>query len=267
MNQIAAATVVLGVIGFAFSLLLAVLNRKLQVKEDPDVERILKLLPGLNCGACGFSSCRAYAQASVEKPEIFHGCRAAEDKSNTQIAKILGNEKKIGQKEEQVVVCLCGAGEKDKKTSSGYQGLKNCQSAHLLGGALDCTYGCLAFGDCQKACPTGAIVIKNKKVQIEREKCILCGKCQDVCPRNLFAIIPKKDIGNYFVACQNKDTLKEVKDVCGRGCIACGVCTKIENSPYCLAENLSRINYEKAKEKEPLEKGKNKCPTKCIDSF
>ncbi|MCF7877447.1 MAG: RnfABCDGE type electron transport complex subunit B [Candidatus Omnitrophica bacterium] len=265
MAQVIAATIVFGLIGLAFSLLLSFLNRKLKVPDDPRVKEILNILPGLNCGACGFSSCKAYAQAIVEDPSKMKGCRPGGDQVNKKVAKAIGKKENLKKQKKMLVVCSCGAEEKDKKTTHNYQGLKNCQSAHITGGAIDCVYGCLGFGDCQEACPVGAITLKNNKVYIDQKKCILCGKCIKACSRNLFKIIPAKELGNYFIACNNKDQLKEVKDVCNRGCITCGICTKVEDSPYELVDNLSRINYKNIKNKKSLEEGKNKCPTNCID--
>jgi electron transport complex protein RnfB len=43
---------VLGVL-FGFGLVIAA--RKLHVKEDPRLERVLEALPGINCGSCGYS--------------------------------------------------------------------------------------------------------------------------------------------------------------------------------------------------------------------
>lgn len=268
MGQILAATIIFGSIGLIFSLLLAFLNQKLKVTEDPQAKKILDKLPGLNCGACGFSSCRAYAQAAVKKPEIFRGCRPAGDDTNEKIAKLLGLQKSLKKEKKSILICNCQAEEDEKKITSLYLGIKTCQAAHSTGGALDCLYGCLGFGDCKEACPANAITIKRKKVYINQKKCILCGKCIRACPRRLFQVIPRqKDKRNYFIACQNKDKLKEVKDVCSRGCITCGLCARIENSPYRIEENLARIDYKRAGQIKLLEAGKNKCPTKCIDAI
>ncbi len=268
MRQVVIATIAFGLIGLFFSLLLAFLNQKLKVSEDPRVKKVLAMLPGLNCGACGFSSCRAYAQAAVERPQIFQGCRPVDDKDNKKISELLGQKELPDKKTKKLLICVCGAEAEEKKVSTLYRGLKNCRAAEITGGALDCLYGCLGFGDCQKVCPTGAVTIKNKKVYIDLKKCLLCGKCIKACPRRLFKVIPRqKNIKNYFVACQNKDKLKEVRDVCSRGCIACGLCARVEGSPYRIEENLARIDYGRAGVKKPLEEGKNKCPPKCIDAI
>lgn len=266
MRQIAIATLVFGLIGLAFSLLLAFLNRKLRIPENPKVKKILDMLPGLNCGACGFSSCRTYAQAVAEDSEKYQSCRPAGDGANQKISELLGKKKVREKNLKKVLICACIADADEKKVSSDYQGLKSCQAAQITGGALDCFYGCLGFGDCQKICPTGAIAVKEKKVYIDSKKCFFCGRCIKTCPRNLFKIIPiKEDLKkNYYIACQNKDKLREVKDVCSRGCIGCALCTKVTDSPYKMHQNLPRINYSENTNDESLKQGMDRCPTKCI---
>jgi len=163
------------------------------------------------------------------------------------------------------VVCHCGAEAKEKKSSSVYQGPPTCRAADITGGVIDCVWGCLGLGDCIKACPTEALTLKNGKIYVDNNKCTACGQCVKVCPRNLFEIVPfKKEIALYCVACNNKEKVAAVKKVCARGCIGCGICTKVAESPYCLKENLSYIDHKKALKRKPLEEGKNKCPTKCI---
>lgn len=265
MSQVLAATAIFSLIGLTFALLLSFLNQKLKINENPLVNKVAGLLPGLNCGACGFSSCRAYAVAAIENLNNLKNCRPAGGQANNQIAALLGQKKgKLAPKEE-IIICQCGAEKKDKKVSSDYRGLKNCLSAAINGGALDCPYGCFGFGDCQKACPSQAITIKNKKVFIDYQKCFLCQKCLQACPRALLKIIPKDALPAYFIACQNQDSAKETRAVCSRGCIACGICAKPNNSPYRIENNLSQINYLQKSQNQLLSDGKNKCPTKCIE--
>ncbi|UCC94810.1 MAG: hypothetical protein JSW40_08355 [Candidatus Omnitrophota bacterium] len=63
MNIVLVAVAVLGITGLLFSMLLSLLSRRLKVEEDSRIRSILEVLPGLNCGACGFSGCRAFAEA------------------------------------------------------------------------------------------------------------------------------------------------------------------------------------------------------------
>ncbi|MBU0693972.1 MAG: 4Fe-4S dicluster domain-containing protein [Candidatus Omnitrophica bacterium] len=268
MKEVQASLLVLGLTGFSFSLLLAFLSKKLKVKEDARIEKILSILPGLNCGACGVSGCRVFAQAVVKEGKIFSGCLPAGEGMNKEIAKALGIETSV-VKRKSVAVCRCGADDKEKKVSCLYQGPKTCKAADLIGGAIDCLYGCFGFGDCEAVCPPGAITVAKGKVYVDIEKCIGCGKCLPACPSNLFELLPLAENLDtyYYIACNNREKGVNVKKVCSRGCIACGICTKGENSPFYLKDNLAFIEYKKIVENEPLEEAKNKCPTKCIMKF
>ncbi len=266
MNKITIAILVLGLMGFFFSLLLALLSKKLKVEEDPQTARVLDLLPGLNCGACGFSGCRAYAETAIKECDVFNGCLPAGTEVNKTIAELLGITGCVSS-HKQVAICRCGAKKGEKKASSRYIGPNTCKSAHLTGGVIDCIYGCIGFGDCLEVCPMGAITLLDQCIHIDIEKCTGCGKCLKSCPRNLFEIVPlseTKSIDLYSVACSNTEKALAIKKVCSHGCIGCGICVRVENSPYYLKDNLSLIDYKKTDHPEALEQGKNKCPTKCI---
>jgi len=257
------AILTLGLTGLAFSILLSLLSKKLKIEEDPRVETVLEALPGLNCGACGFSGCRAYAAAVVKEQQIFSGCLPGGTEVNEKIAKIAGAQN-IETKDHKKAVCRCGAQTNEKKQSSIYNGPATCKSSHITGGVIDCIWGCLGFGDCIAICPVGAISLRDKKIYVDIKKCIGCGKCVDNCPRNLFELIPlKENTDIYYVGCNNKEKILEVKEVCDKGCIGCGICARVNNSPYYLKDNLSYVDYAKA-QNTPLEEGKAKCPTKCI---
>jgi len=266
MKEIIIPIIVLGLTGFVFSIFLALLSKKLKVEENPRVVKILELLPGLNCGACGLSGCRAYAEAAVKECSTFSGCLPAGEDVNKQIADTLGL---IGcfSSNTQVVICHCSAKKEEKKTSSKYLGPNTCKSANISGGVIDCAYGCMALGDCISVCPTNALTLKDQSINVDFKKCIGCGKCIEACPRNLFELVPiTGNLPVYNIACANKETAMGVKKVCSKGCISCTLCTKIENSPYHMKDNLSVIDYEKPNDQTTLEQGRNKCPTKCITS-
>jgi len=110
-----------------------------------------------------------------------------------------------------------------------------------------------------------ALALKSQRIIVDHEKCIGCGQCLKACPRNLFVLVPfKPKAPIYYVACSNKETVLNVKKVCSRGCIGCGICARVENSPYYLKDNLSCVDPAKAEHRGSLEEGKAKCPTKCI---
>lgn len=57
------AVVMMLVLGTALGLLLAVAGKFLYVEVDNRVEVLQSMLPGLNCGACGFPGCAGLANA------------------------------------------------------------------------------------------------------------------------------------------------------------------------------------------------------------
>ena len=50
-------------IGLLAGLILAVASIVMAVPKNEKAEAVLEVLPGANCGACGFSGCSGYAEA------------------------------------------------------------------------------------------------------------------------------------------------------------------------------------------------------------
>ena len=61
-----AVLVSLGIAGL-LGLGLALADKFLRVEEDPRLEQVTSMLPGANCGGCGFPGCSGYAEAIVGK--------------------------------------------------------------------------------------------------------------------------------------------------------------------------------------------------------
>ena len=265
MSAIQVSVLVFGGAGFIFALFLFIVNKQLKVEENPLVSKVLDILPGINCGACGFSGCRVFAEAVVRKKNIFSGCLPGGDKINQSILDALGIEERYSRK-KIAVVCHCSAEGGEKKVSSVYQGPFTCQAADMIGGGgIDCLFGCIGFGDCVKVCAAGAVTIKNQKVYVDLTRCTGCGKCISACPRNLFERLNLENkVTLYYVGCNNKERGVKVKAVCTRGCIGCGICVRVEDSPFYLKENLSCLDYDKIDKEESLASAKKQCPTKCI---
>jgi len=81
---------VLGLTGLIASILLYVVARQFAVEEDPRIDLVQAVLPGANCGGCGFAGCRALAEACV-KAESTKGlsCPVGGDAVMDQVAAIL----------------------------------------------------------------------------------------------------------------------------------------------------------------------------------
>ena len=66
MKLILISLLVLGLTGLAAALLLYLIAQKFRVEEDPRIDQVQEVLPGANCGGCGFAGCRALAEACVK---------------------------------------------------------------------------------------------------------------------------------------------------------------------------------------------------------
>jgi electron transport complex protein RnfB len=256
------AVATLGGLGLIFGGLLEVASKKFAVEVDPRVEKVMEILPGLNCGACGYAGCEGAAEAIVKGIVSVDVCNVGGPEAAEKIAELLGV--KIEKKEATKPFLKCGGGRRVVNLKFEYDGVKDCALIHSLnGGDLACSYGCLGYGNCERACPFDALHIVDGLPQFNDEKCVRCGLCVQACPRNLIELIPEKaGLGN---ACSSKDKGKVVRKICSVGCIACGACVKVcESGAIQLIDNLAVIDYKKC---TACLKCVEKCPTKCLVSF
>ena len=160
-------------------------------------------------------------------------------------------------------VVHCGAHTEDRLGRSPYFGEQRCGPANLVTDIQGCTYGCLGFGDCTRACNFDAIHVIDGLARVDYEKCVGCGACAKVCPRNIITMAPFKFERMLAVLCSNKDFGKAVKEVCTVGCVGCKACAKA-CSLFQVEDNLSSINYELyCKDYEAdLKTAVEKCPQK-----
>ena len=54
-------------IAVIFGLILGLADKFLKVEDDPRIDQVTKMLPGANCGGCGFPGCSGLAAAIVNK--------------------------------------------------------------------------------------------------------------------------------------------------------------------------------------------------------
>ena len=66
MNVIFISMGVLGVTGLVAAVLLYFVSLIFKVEEDPRIDLVVAVLPGANCGGCGFAGCRNFAEACVK---------------------------------------------------------------------------------------------------------------------------------------------------------------------------------------------------------
>ena len=235
---------VMGTIGLLLGAGLAFASRKLAVKKDPLVEKVDGLLPGANCGGCGYPGCSAFAEAVVAGDAPPDGCVAASPEINAAIAEAVGAEGSGGGvRKTAVVQCNGGFSARDV---FDYRGPRSCSSATIvMGGAKGCSFGCLGFGDCVAACPFGAIRMGEDGVpEVDSEACTGCGLCVAACPKKLITLWPVTK--QVVVACSNRDKGVVARKQCSVACIGCRKCEKACPYDAITVEGfLSRIDPEK----------------------
>lgn len=235
---------IVGVIGLLAGVILAIASIVMAVPKDEKAEAIEEVLPGANCGACGYSGCSGYA-AALAKGEAKTGlCSPGGQAVAEACAEILGGGPVTVERKSAVVRCQ---GSFDNTTDKMiYAGIPSCAaSAALAGGVSSCRYGCMGLGDCAAACEYGAVQVVNGAARIDPAKCRACGKCVTACPKGLIELIPLKK-RQAIVRCQNCDKGRDVMSVCKVGCIGCMKCQKVCKFEAVTVENsLARIDPAK----------------------
>lgn len=70
MEIILFSLLILGCTGVLAAVLLYFVALKFKVEEDPRIDLVQEVLPGANCGGCGFAGCRNFADACVKNPAL-----------------------------------------------------------------------------------------------------------------------------------------------------------------------------------------------------
>lgn len=247
------ALLVLGLLGALFGLLLAVASKVFEVKRNPLLEPINAVLPGANCGGCGFAGCSAFAEAVIDGSAPPDGCVAGGEDCARAIAEILGVE--LSKNTRLAALVNCRGGNNAAKRYS-YIGIDDCHAAmQLAGGPTVCQYGCLGLGSCVKACPFDAIHIENGVAVVNHELCTGCLKCVDTCPKNVIHPVPY--YADVNVACSSHEKGGSLRKICNIGCIGCRICERTcQYDAIHVVDNLAVIDYDKCT-------GCGECAIKC----
>lgn len=253
------AIVVLGVLGLIFGIVLDFASKKFAVEVDEKEAAVLSVLPGANCGGCGFPGCGGLAAAIAKGDAPVNACPVGGADCAAKVAEIMGVDAGSGEKIVAHVRCKGSCSVSNNKYE--YDGIQDCRAAAaLIGGPKSCSYGCLGLATCVKACGFDAIHVVDGVAIVDEEKCVNCGKCIDICPKGLIERKPANKA--VTVDCKSNDFGKNVKEKCQAGCIGCGLCVKECPFDAIIFENkLAQIDYDKCKQ---CNKCATKCPTKVI---
>ncbi|MBQ9632960.1 MAG: RnfABCDGE type electron transport complex subunit B [Lachnospiraceae bacterium] len=240
------AMAIVGATGCFIGFFLCIASEKLAVEVDERETAILDVLPGNNCGGCGYAGCSGLAAAIVAGEAPVNGCPVGGDPVAQKVGAIMGVDAEGGNRQVAFVKC---AGTCDKaKNNYDYAGIKDCSAMAFVpgGGPKTCDYGCMGFGSCVKACPFDAIHIIDGIAKVDREACKACGKCIEACPKHLIEFIPYE--AKFAVACSSHDKGREVMAACSTGCIACHLCEKSCNfDAVHVEDNVAHIDQDKCK--------------------
>jgi electron transport complex protein RnfB len=157
-----AAIISLTVLGLVLGFLLGLAARHLKVEGNPLVAEIEQLLPGAQCGQCGFPGCAGAAQALANSEAPVTLCPPGGRAVVQALAAKLGVEADLSGVQESVPM------------------IAEVQEEICIG----CTR-------CFKVCPTDAIMGAAQQIHsVFREACTACGKCEEVCPTESIKLQP-----------------------------------------------------------------------------
>lgn len=254
------AILIVSGLGLACGVMLVIAAKLMAVPVDETETNIRAILPGANCGACGYAGCDDYAKQLAAGTGIKTNlCIPGGDAVSHQVSELLGVTFEDIKEEKAIMHC---AGDFDTSDYiMEYDGPKTCSACNAFyQGRRSCTHGCLGFGDCVNVCKFGALEIVNGLAVINRALCTGCGACAKICPNLIIGMVPVAS--RVHVACSSHDKGAYTRKVCKAGCIGCMKCQKTcEFDAIKVTDNLAAIDPEKCTN---CGKCAEVCPTKVI---
>ncbi|KUL31649.1 Fe-S cluster domain-containing protein [Chlorobium limicola] len=214
----------LGSLAFVLGIIILFVSKKFFVAEDPTVSMINALLPGVNCGACGYPSCSQFAEELVRTRNPSMTCPVG----GGELAEKLGTALGITMAEPKPVTCvvLCQGHNGNARESAEYIGIRDCwAAAQAFAGTKQCRFACTGLGSCIAFCDFNAMRIENGLVVIDKELCTGCGACVPACPYGVLTMQEKKN-ERYLIACSSHDRGADTRKACDAGCTACQKCVR-----------------------------------------
>ena len=168
-----AAALSMSALGLGLGFLLGAAARKFHVETPPIIEEIEKILPGTNCGACGYAGCHGLAEAMSEGNAPLTACTPGGRDVALALAEVVVIEDGAP---------VVGIAELDPMIAFIFED--------------HCT-GC---GKCFKRCPTDAIVgAANQIHTVVMDACIGCDACIEVCPTEaIVSRVKPKTLNNWY---------------------------------------------------------------------
>lgn len=265
MNDLIVTVLVVSGLGALLALLLFVVAKQFKVEEDPRIDEVEKMLPGANCGGCGFPGCRGMSEALVKNDDISSlYCPVGGAECMKIVATYLG--KAAAERAPMVAVVRCAGSCENRPKTNTFDGAQSCLVASsLYAGDTGCSFGCLGLGDCVAKCEFDALHINPATglPEVDEEKCTACGACVKACPKMIIELRKKAPKGRkIYVSCVNKAKGAVARKACKVACIGCGKCAKVcAHDAITVENNLAYIDSMKCK---MCRKCVVECPTGAI---
>ncbi|ODM42077.1 RnfABCDGE type electron transport complex subunit B [Cereibacter johrii] len=169
------AAVSMSALGLGLGLLLGVAARRFHVESPPIVDAIEGILPGTNCGACGYPGCRGLAEAMSEGAAPVTACAPG------------GRD---------VALALAAIVDTDGGGGGAVSGMAEAEPTVAFIFEDHCT-GCMR---CFKRCPTDAIIGANRQIHtVVTDACIGCNACIEACPTEaIVARVKPKTLKSWY---------------------------------------------------------------------
>ena len=265
MGTLGYTILILSILGIVLAVMLFVVASAFKVDEDPRIDEVEKMLPGANCGGCGFAGCRAMAEALVSHDDISAlYCPVGGADTMNAVANYLG--KAVAEREPLVAVVRCAGSCEVRPKINHFDGAPSCAvAATLYAGETGCRFGCIGKGDCVAVCEFGALSMNPETglPEVDDSKCTACGACVKACPKKIIELRRKAPKGRkIFVSCVSQDKGAVARKACKVACIGCGKCAKVcQFDAITVENNLAYIDSAKCR---MCRKCFSECPTGAI---
>ena len=244
MGTIVLPAIIVAVVGLIAGIILTIAAKLMFVPVDERVAAIEEVLPGANCGACGFAGCSDYANALGSDADLSTSlCPVGGADVAAKVAEIMGVAG--GEIDPKIAMVMCKGSSEVTNEIQELSRISTCKAAKMFyGGSWSCPYGCLGLGDCADVCKFDAIRVVDGVAQIDREKCVGCEACMKACPNHIINMVGKKNL--FVVACQSQAKGAKTRKACSVGCIGCMKCQReCPADAIVIKDNLARIDVSK----------------------
>jgi Na+-translocating ferredoxin:NAD+ oxidoreductase RNF subunit RnfB len=198
MLQLIGGIIIVLSLGIIFAVLLMYIRKKSPRKsaKEKQVREIEKMLPGLNCGVCGYPLCTEYAQAVAGSNEGTGRCSPGGERTKRLLFS-LADKRRRYRRRKKTAYNFGGVPDGGIVELGRYDGIDDCIAINMMfPGRFSGRGICLGKGSCISVCPENALYyLDNGMPQVNPERCSTCGNCIDICPTGVirFETYEKRD--------------------------------------------------------------------------